>query len=326
MPSGGAHEIPTGIPPDELRLMARVAHLYHEDGLRQAEIASRFGLSQARVSRLLKRAVDEGVVRISVLPVPGVNTGDEEALEERFGLRSAVVVDTEGDRLVADVGAAAAYHLETSLRSGQLVGISSRSTFLRSTLEQVRLRAPLQGVRVVQILGGLGDPSETEHANRLTEQMAARLGGEPVFLPTPAVTGSPESARALLEDPFVAKTVQLYDHLDVAIMGIGSVDRATITARSAGALTERDLRELMRAGAVGDACLRFFDRRGKPVRTALSERVIGVELDRLRSTPHGVCVAGGLQKAEAIRGALLAGFVDVLVTDHATARKVLAGG
>jgi DNA-binding transcriptional regulator LsrR (DeoR family) len=62
------------------------------------------------------------------------------------------------------------------------------------------------------------------------------------------------------------------------------------------------------------------------VRTALSERVIGVELDRLRSTPHGVCVAGGLQKAEAIRGALLAGFVDVLVTDHATARKVLAGG
>ena len=229
--------------------MARVLHLYYEDGLRQAEIASRFGLSQARVSRLLKRALDEGVVRISVLPVPGVNTGVEEALEERFCLRSAVVVDTEGDRLLADVGAAAAHHLETSLRGGQLVGISARSTFLRSTLEQVRLRASLQGVCVVQILGGLGDPSETEHANRLTEQMAARLGACVL-----AHAGRDRLARerpALLEDPFVAKTVQLYDHLDVAIMGIGSVDRATIPARSAGALTERDLKELMRAAAVG---------------------------------------------------------------------------
>lgn len=303
--------------------MARIAHLYHGEGLRQAEIANRFGVSQARVSRLLKRAEQEGIIRTTVVPVPGVNTADEARLEERYHLRRAIVVDTGGDRLVADVGAATAYHLETALRNGQVVGISSRSTFVRSTVEQLHMRAALQGIRVVQILGGLGDPSETEHANRLTEQLAARLGGEPVFLPAPAIVGSPASARALLDDPFVVRTIGLYDQLDLAIVGIGSLDPPSIRTRATGSLSPADLEQLRRLGAVGDVCLKFFDRDGNPVRTNLSRRVVGIEVAQLQKVPHCVCVAGGPEKGEALRGALLADFVDVLVTDKATAARLL---
>ena len=43
-----------------LRLMTKVARLYYEQGLRQAEIADRLDLSQSRVSRLLKQAEKEG--------------------------------------------------------------------------------------------------------------------------------------------------------------------------------------------------------------------------------------------------------------------------
>jgi len=41
---------------DELRLIAKVAGLYHQRGMRQAEIAAQMSLSQSTVSRLLKRA------------------------------------------------------------------------------------------------------------------------------------------------------------------------------------------------------------------------------------------------------------------------------
>ena len=46
----------------ELRMLTRVARMYHEEGLPQREIASRLSLSQSRVSRMLRRASD-GIVR-----------------------------------------------------------------------------------------------------------------------------------------------------------------------------------------------------------------------------------------------------------------------
>lgn len=57
------------VPPEQLRLIVRVARLYHESGLKQQEIASKLSISQARVSRMLKQAVDMGLVR-TVVSVP----------------------------------------------------------------------------------------------------------------------------------------------------------------------------------------------------------------------------------------------------------------
>ncbi len=53
--------------------MARVARMYYEQGYRQAEIAERLLVSQPRVSRLLKRASDLGIVRTTVTLPSGVH-------------------------------------------------------------------------------------------------------------------------------------------------------------------------------------------------------------------------------------------------------------
>ena len=55
----------------------------------------------------------------------------------------------------------------------------------------------------------------------------------------------------------------------------------------------------------------------------LDDRVIGVTLEELKQTPRVVGVAGGDRKVEAIRGCLIGGFVNVLVTDKFTAEKLL---
>jgi DNA-binding transcriptional regulator LsrR (DeoR family) len=52
--------------------MTKVARLYHEHGVRQPEIAPRLHVSQARISRLLKRAEQEGIVRTTVVVPEGV--------------------------------------------------------------------------------------------------------------------------------------------------------------------------------------------------------------------------------------------------------------
>ena len=70
--------------------------MYHEKGIRQPRIAAELNLSQARVSRMLKQAVEVGIVHTVVTMPSGVHSDLEDELQGRYGLRDAVVVDTAG--------------------------------------------------------------------------------------------------------------------------------------------------------------------------------------------------------------------------------------
>ena len=313
---------------DELRLLARVARLYYTDGLRQPEIASRLDLSQARVSRLLKRAEAEGIVRITVTSPPGVFPELEEELQQAYGLKVAFVVDAPGsgdneDRLLQELGAAAAYYLEAVLRSGDVMGISSWSSSLLATADAMRPLPKLTGVRVVQVLGGVGNPSARPHANRLTHHFAELVNGEAVTLPSPGIAGSPESAQVLREDSYVAATLDLLKDLSLVLVGIGALRPSRLLASSGNVFSREELEELSSQGAVGDICLRFFDASGHLVAGRLDERVIGIRLDELKAIGRRIAVAGGTRKTAAIRAALRGGWVNTLITDRATAESLL---
>ena len=51
---------------DELRQMVRCVQLYYRAQRHQNEIARELGMSSSKVSRLLKRAFAEGVVRVEI--------------------------------------------------------------------------------------------------------------------------------------------------------------------------------------------------------------------------------------------------------------------
>src|SRR5947209_3259730 len=85
---------PDGLPVDQVRLIMKVARMYHERGVRQPAIAERLHISQARVSRLLKRATELGIVRTIVTTLPGVHAELEEAIEMRYAVREVVVADS----------------------------------------------------------------------------------------------------------------------------------------------------------------------------------------------------------------------------------------
>jgi DNA-binding transcriptional regulator LsrR (DeoR family) len=129
---------------EHLRLMTKVARLYHEHGVRQPEIARRLHISQARVSRVLKSAHEAGIVRTVVVVPEGVQTELEESLEHRYGLRDAVVVDCfdDGDDgVIYDLGVAAARYLEATMTGGDVVGISSWSSTLLAAVLVTRVKS-----------------------------------------------------------------------------------------------------------------------------------------------------------------------------------------
>lgn len=311
---------------DELRLMAKVARMYHTQGLRQTEICERLHIHQSTVSRVLKRAEREGIVRTTISLPPGTHTETEDALQSRFALDEAVVVDCleDEEQIAHDLGAAAAFYLENTLKPDDVVGISAWSAALLAMVNAMRPGQRFKNARVIQILGGVGNPNAEVHATQVTRRLADLIGGEATLLPAPGVVGSRRARDILMHDPFVREAVDLFSKMTLALVGIGATEPSRALASSGNVFSPREIRLLARKGAVGDICLRFFDAAGCAVVTELNHRVISMELDQLRAVRRVVGVAGGRRKIRAIRGALAGKLVNVLITDLACAGRLLA--
>lgn len=315
------------LPRERMSLVTKVARMYHEQGLRQPEIADRLRLSQSRVSRLLKEAVALGVVRIVVIPPPGVHPELEDAVRDLYSLADVVVADTTDDddeaSIISALGATGAVYLETTLSAADRIGLSSWSATLLATADAMTPKANRIAHEVVQVIGGVGNPSVQVSATRLTDRFARVTGAEPKFFHAPGVVGSKATRDALMDDHYIRELTNEWKNLGVLLAGIGSVSPSTLLAASGNTLSEADLGRMRDAGAVGDVCLRYFDANGEPVVTDLDSRVVGISREDLRAVPRKIGIAGGSRKYEAIHGAVRGGWIDVLVTDLVTARRLV---
>ncbi|MGF0540063.1 sugar-binding transcriptional regulator [Agrobacterium sp. ES01] len=310
---------------NELRLIARVAQMYHAEGKRQAEIAEIMHMSQATVSRMLKRAEMEGIVRTTIIPPPGTFADLEMALRERYGLTEAIVIDCSEDRdgaIMARIGEAAAHFVEVTLQQDEIIGVSSWSQTILRMVDNIHPLKTGRAKYIVQILGGMGEASVQTHATQLTARLAKLTGGEPRLLLVQGITSSREAKLVMLADPVVRGTMDLFGRLTLAVIGIGAVEPSELLARSGNVFSRQEMAMLHDAGAVGEISFRFYDRDGKPVETPLNERVIGISLEDLSKADRVMALAGGESKTEAIAGALRMGVIDVLVTDKFTAARL----
>jgi DNA-binding transcriptional regulator LsrR (DeoR family) len=311
---------------NELRLIARVAQMYHVEGRRQAEVAEHLNMSQATISRMLKRAEQENIVRTTVVPPAGTFPELEAAVRERFNIGEAIVVDCTEDRdpaIRARIGEGAAHLLEVTLKPDEIIGVSSWSETVLRMVDNIH---PLKGAKakyVVQTLGGLGNPSVQGHATQLTSRLAQLTGAEARLLPIQGLATSREAKLLMMADPFVRETIDLFGSITLAIIGIGAVEPSELLAGSGNIFSHRELMALTDAGAVGDSSLRFFNLQGKPVKTPLDERVVGMSFEDLFRIPRVIALAGGASKTLAIMGALRTGAIDVLVTDRFTAARLV---
>ena len=84
--------------PMDLHLLHRAASAYYLDGLRQAEIADKLGVSRPSVSKLLAEARRIGMVRFEVLDVPSVDLAAlAQEVQEQLGIETVRIAP--GDQL-----------------------------------------------------------------------------------------------------------------------------------------------------------------------------------------------------------------------------------
>ncbi len=313
----------------EQRLMVKTARLYYEKGLNQSQIGSKLGLSRQRVQRLLSKARKEGIVHILINPVSDTCDEVEEKLENVFGLRQAVIVETsdyEDQAMVTrELGAAAASYLLSMIQSGQSITISWGETIREMVNACFHItKSKFEDIEVFQGLGGLGDPNNEVHATELTRRLSSFFSGRGHILSAPGLAGTQEAWRAFMSDPFVVSTLGKAAQADIALMSIGAPRKNSVLISEGSIVDWRELANLKKLGAVGDVNLRYFDRDGNPVQSELNSRVIGLDFQDIRSIKTVIGVAGGHQKVKAVCGAVRGNFMDVLITDDVTAGILLS--
>jgi deoxyribonucleoside regulator len=306
---------------EQLRLAAR---LYYIDGFGQVEIGRLVKVSQAKVSRLLALARERGIVRISVEEYASRNEELEQRLGKALGIRRVAVIKTvagveaaEARRMVAHFGAP---YVGSLIAPGSVVAIAGGRTMheLVQELPEDRQR----GVTVVQAMGSIDANIGPWDALELARTMARRWGGFFVTLNTPAFVPDKKTRDTLLALDQIRSVWQRFDKVNVALVGIGTLDHSVFLER--GVLKSGDIKRLRACGVVGEICGRFFDRKGKECDSPWRDRVISIEADQLRKIPEVVGVVAGGQRAEAIAAAIRGGLLKSLLIDELAARELLA--
>lgn len=299
----------------DVRLMVKVARLYYLEGLTQEEISSRYQTSRSTVSRMLKQARDAGILTINIHePEEASYTALEDALEHTYGLQEALVVEPGETREATrtHLGRVAADYLMRAVRPGDIIGVSWGRT-LREVVHAVQPQ-PRGPLTVIPLVGGSGRTDPEIHANQLAIGLARALGGDWYPLHAPALASTAELRSALMDDEEIRSVLELGTRARIALVGIASVT-AESTMYQTGYLGHTDHATLEACGAVGDMNSFFFDAQGRPCAPEVCGRVVGLNLDQLRRTPLTIAVAGGVEKASGVAGALAGGYIKVLVTD-----------
>ena len=111
---------------------------------------------------------------------------------------------------------------------------------------------------------------------------------------------------------------------DVALEGVGATEGDRLSPVFDAYVTPHMVKEIRAQGAVATVCGHFIDAQGRPVCSELSDRIISVELNRLKRIALVIGVAWGQEKVKAIKACLVGSYISALATDQATAESLLA--
>jgi len=301
--------------------LVRVSRLYYEAGETQERIATLLGVTRPQVSKLLKQARQRGVVEIRIVDKDERSEPVAERLRARFGLREVRVAPTIDGHEAASrrrLGALAADVLRGAVRDGQVIGIGAGSS-VSATAEALEPMTPPIDATVVPLCGGFWVSAAGPEPFR---RIAEVLGATPRALLAPGVLETAATRDALWSDPGIRAIGDLWDRLDVALVGIGapSWSEATVGPEA--------MAELEAGHAIGEVLISPFDAEGRFVAPGFRARTIGYDAARLGQVPTAIGVATGPGKVAPILAVLRRRLVNVLITDTATAEMVLekAGG
>jgi len=320
-------------------LLYNIATLYYQSSLTQQEIAKKLNISRPMISRALSKAQALGIVRIELIPPAGFSDL-EITLAKKLNLKRVVVAapmngtGTERENRTQNIADCAAKLLPEIILPGMAVGIGWGVTIYRTTLTLQPNSEPKDTV-FVPLVGSAGRSESHYQVNVIVDRIARQLNGTAMFFNIPAFVRNRQAMDYVLGDPQLKAIQEVWNHLDVAIIGLGSFGGTPGFLEGDDSLDAFE--ELRSKAVIGDVLGRFFNADGFISKLTLDETYIsknmpnrpeqvylGIPVDALRKAKSIICLCGGAQKIPAIIAEAKHGYFNFLITDSITAKELIS--
>ncbi len=301
---------------------ARAGWLYYVAGNTQDEIARKLGISRQTAQRLVSLAMTERLIKVR-LDHPIARCMElSSALKQRYDLIYCEVSPTDPTSSSSVLGIAqiAAAEMERWLRRPDpvVIGIGTGRT-MRAVGDQLPAMQCPQHKLVALVGAGKADGSASFYDVIIRVSDSVRAAHYP--MPLPVIARSVEERELLVGLPSVRGVFDLVEQADVTFVGVGPINEASPLLKD-GFITAQENEALRRAGAIGEITGWSFDVHGKLLQGGLNDRVASAPL-RQPTRRLMIGVAMGPARCTPLRAALIGKLVSGLVTDEATAERLL---
>lgn len=299
----------------EESLMVKAAWYYYFENMTQQAIADRLSISRMRVIKLLESARQTGVIQFR-LRSDGVGVMEQsQKLMDQYHLKDVFLIpetspgETHPNESIARAGA---MYIADRLGENACISVGYGDTLSRTINHLATMvQSP---VTCLSLTGGVSNYLPNTRSNVFNAKL--------YLMPAPLLASSAEMASAMREEKSVSEIIRMSDLSSFTLVGIGALgENATIF--HSGLLGPTDMFYLKMNHAVGDVLGHFIDQDGNLIHTPIEDRLISTPLDKLKKTSNVIGLAAGQEKIEAIRAVLRGGYLDILITDEATANLLL---
>lgn len=309
---------------EEIKLLCRIARMYYIDDMTQSEISTNLGIHRTAISKLLKKAREEGIVTIRIKDDLDECVELEGVLEKTFNLKQAIVLNSYPGQtesaIEESLGLAGAEFMKKILKDGDVIGFAWGR--MMAALSNQLYDCKRVYANIVPLVGGPSNLDNKYHVNTIVSKVSTAFGSKAHYLYAPAITYEKKTKDAIMEDKNLKDTLELWEKINKVFVGIGSRSKSNNLIWN-GSFKNSETEILDKAGAVGDVCSRFFGINGSLVDDELKDRIIAIDPEKLKNMEYSIGIAESYEKVPSILGAIQGKFINVLITDERTAKLLL---
>ena len=311
-------------------LILKAADMYYNQGIRQQEISEKLEISISTVSRLLKKAKEQEIVRFTIDQKYLECLTLETELQQRYGLREVIVapIPDESEQMRLEekkkiVALEGARYLQRVVSDNDVIGVAYGETvwYVYNYLNPCQRHSS----QCVTLHGVLEHATNRLDGSWLVPRIAKAFGGKYYTINCKGLQDSREDVLRSLSEPDVCRCFEQFPKITVSISGVGLVDphakQETILLRS-NFMSADAKKAVKESDACCDLMLRFLNQNGQESQTLMRSRVVGIPLESYRRIPNKIIVAAGREKWRAVLALLRGKLADTLIVDQNLAREV----
>ena len=308
--------------------------MYWKQKISQKDIAKKFNINTVQVHRILNDAESRGSVKVFVEGSFDICRQYEESIKSKYNLKYIEVVPTEStyssstettaDTLDPDplsIAYAGANTILNKINSEKCrnFGWSTGSTNARIAHILPEIKEP---VSFVDTTGSLKSDLSFNPLLGLNT-LSRKTKGKCYHLGAPYIFPSLKEKNKFFNLKFVKDILKKEEECEYIILGIGSMQGGTSLynrVKNHPYLVDKKIfNQIKKDGALSESSGNFFDIKGKHF---VYDEIVSKDF-RLIKKKKTIAIAGGIQKASAIRSTLLNGCLFGLITDEEAAKHIL---